>query len=112
MGTINGWEGGQGVLIGREAHATLERFEVTDNALSGIHLSGATMEGRQGLVRGNFTGFNIATPGFDPAEHMSCVEISENCCGASCEAQVCNVEYSDLPIPESDIVTSIDPDNL
>ena len=101
QGTFNGWEGGVGILAAFQGRLSLERFHVTDNALTGIHVADAAVQGAHGEVRGNFAGLSIDSDEFDPSRDLGCVEFKDNCCGASCAEQVCNVEYVDLPIPEA-----------
>ncbi|MBH23869.1 MAG: hypothetical protein CMH57_05290 [Myxococcales bacterium] len=95
--------GGTGLLLSTEASATLTRFRLTDNQLAGLQLSSeATLEATEGHVRDNFVGLNVQSDAFN-TNQLVCVDIERNCCGSTCEALVCNVESSDLPIPDSSV---------
>ncbi|MBH23101.1 MAG: hypothetical protein CMH57_01315 [Myxococcales bacterium] len=92
--------GGSGLAVLDEGVAHANRFLLSDNQLVGVQISEGEFVGQQGQITGNFIGLN----GTVRDEQVSCVDIHENCCGASCDVITCNVETDALPIPSSEPV--------
>ena len=101
---------GVGVSVSRTASATLNRFSIDGSALVGLQVVGnSTLEARAGQIADNFIGLNIQSEGFDLDQSLTCVNITDNCCGDDCASQVCNIESTDMVVPKTfDVLTEVE----
>jgi hypothetical protein len=91
-GTCERAGAGIGVSSTNDARVSLERFEVSDNDLTGLQIvGGASMTARDGIVSRNPVGANVQVPGYDLSTITEDVDYVDN---------DQNLDASSLPIPD------------
>jgi len=88
---------GIGLVVLDGADATVDRFEVADNALAGLQAFRALVRWSNGVVRGHPIGVNLQMTEFDPADLSDNVVYLDN---------DQNLDASELPIPAPTVSAS------